>query len=152
MERPEKKRRPAGHVQNHANGAAVVALLSERADTSEITMPLIAERAGVAASKLLSPVGRCAHVAHGQATVARLVRDQPLPDTGSLRGDLRAWARAVATSMASPRGAIFLRVQLGFGDPGAEGVKLMAPRLDQIEVIAARTGDRAARSPATCRK
>ena len=29
------------------------------------------------------------------------MRERPLPDTGSLRGDLRAWARPIATSLAS---------------------------------------------------
>ena len=40
--------------------------------------------------------------------VSRLERDLPIPDTGSLRGDLTAWAAAAAADLARPEGRLFL--------------------------------------------
>jgi len=40
--------------------------------------------------------------------MSRLERDLPLPDTGSLRGDLTAWAVSAAAGLARPEGRLFL--------------------------------------------
>jgi tetracycline repressor-like protein len=40
--------------------------------------------------------------------MSRLERDLPIPDTGSLRGDLTAWATSAAADLARPEGRLFL--------------------------------------------
>lgn len=40
--------------------------------------------------------------------MSRLERDLPLPDTGSLRGDLTSWAASAAADLARPEGRLFL--------------------------------------------
>jgi AcrR family transcriptional regulator len=40
--------------------------------------------------------------------MSRLERDLPLPDTGSLRGDLTTWAVSAAAGLARPEGRLFL--------------------------------------------
>ena len=40
--------------------------------------------------------------------MSRLERDLPVPDTGSLRGDLSPWAASAAADLARPEGRLFL--------------------------------------------
>ena len=52
-------------------------------------------------------------IATGQGLLAdvamsRLERDPPAPDTGTLRGDLTAWATSAAADPARPEGRLFL--------------------------------------------
>jgi AcrR family transcriptional regulator len=134
----EKKRRPGGRTARSTNAvyAAVETLLSER-QPGEITMPMVAERSSMAATSLYRRWGDVRTLLL-EASVAHLVLEHPLQDTGSLHGDLSAWARGVARSLADPQSAMFLRIQLGFGAAGPESLRAMAPRLLQIEEVLAR--------------
>jgi hypothetical protein len=42
-----------------------------------------------------------------EVAVEQLMRERPLPDTGSLRGDLRAWARTIAANFGREGSAFF---------------------------------------------
>ena len=85
---------------------AVLDLLTERG-TAELTIPVIAQRAGVNPTSIYrrwrTREGLLADVA-----MSHLERDLPLPDTGSLRGDLTAWAASAAADLARPEGRLFL--------------------------------------------
>ena len=116
------KPRPGG--RSARNKAAVfeaaTALLAERGHEA-VTMTDIAERAGVAATSLYRRWGDVRALVM-EVAVERLMRERPLPDTGSLRGDLRAWARPIATSLASPEGSSFFRAVIATSPPaGADG-------------------------------
>jgi AcrR family transcriptional regulator len=85
---------------------AVLDLLAERG-TAELSIPVVAQRAGVNPTSIYrrwrTREGLLADVA-----MSRLERDLPLPDTGSLRGDLTAWAASAAADLARPEGRLFL--------------------------------------------
>jgi AcrR family transcriptional regulator len=85
---------------------AVLDLLAERG-TAELSIPVVAQRAGVNPTSIYrrwrTREGLLADVA-----MSHLERDLPLPDTGTLRGDLTAWAASAAADLARPEGSLFL--------------------------------------------
>jgi AcrR family transcriptional regulator len=87
---------------------AASALLLERG-LGGVSMPDVAQRAGVAATSLYRRWGGVTELLMDLA-VERLERESPLPDTGSLAGDLSVWGRGVARIMRSPEGSAFFRV------------------------------------------
>jgi AcrR family transcriptional regulator len=101
-------RRPGGRsalVRDKVH-QAVADLLAERGPT-ELSIPAVASRAGVNPTSIY----RRWHTREGllaDVAMARLERDFPLPDTGSLEGDLTAWATAAAADLAQPTGRLFL--------------------------------------------
>jgi AcrR family transcriptional regulator len=116
------KPRPGGRSARNkaAIFEATAALLAERGHDA-VTMTDIAERAGVAATSLYRRWGDVRALVM-EVAVEQLTRERPLPDTGSLRGDLRAWARPIATSLASREGSSFFRAVIATTTPaGADG-------------------------------
>jgi AcrR family transcriptional regulator len=86
---------------------AVIDLLRDRT-VDELSIPLVAERSGVHQATIYRrwesiPVLLNDLVGAGPA------RTSPLPDTGTLRGDLDGYATAVADSLAGPLGVLMLR-------------------------------------------
>jgi len=92
------KPRPGG--RSARNKAAVfeaaATLLAERGYEA-VTMTDIAQRAGMAATSLYRRWGDVRALIM-EVAVEKLMRERPLPDTGSLRGDLLAWARPIAAA------------------------------------------------------
>ena len=86
-----------------------------------------------------------------EVAVERLTRERPLPDTGSLRGDLVAWARPIATSLASREGSSFFRAAIAtMTPPGADGSWRRAAldrRREQMELMLARARQRGEKPP-----
>jgi AcrR family transcriptional regulator len=116
------KPRPGG--RSARNKAAVfeatAALLAERGHEA-VTMSDIAERAGVAVTSLYRRWGDVRALVM-EVAVEQLMHERPLPDTGSLRGDLRGWARPIAASLASREGSSFFRAVIATSPPaGADG-------------------------------
>lgn len=105
--------RPGGRsarVQESVHGA-VRALLAER-ERSELTVPLIAARAGVTPSTIYRRWGELPDLL-ADVAVERLRPDADPRDTGSLRGDLHAWAAQLLDEMASQPGQAMVRDVLG---------------------------------------
>lgn len=118
------------------DAAAVV--LAERGPDG-LTVAEVAARAGVNPTSIYrrwgGPSGLVVDV-----QVQRIERDLPLPDTGSLRGDLLAYARQTAASIGDPHGLAFLRAIVANVDDGdrarrgtvlfrrAEGIQAMLDR------------------------
>src|ERR1700722_10386896 len=102
--------RPGGRTARTKAQAfeAAAALLAER-DAADIAMTDIAGRAGGAATSLYRRWGDVRSLLTEMA-VERLMEDSPLPDTGSLEGDLRTWGRTVAQSLRSREGSAFFRI------------------------------------------
>jgi AcrR family transcriptional regulator len=86
---------------------AVRALLSRKAE-SEITIADIAERSGVHAASIYRRWGNLQALLLDM-TVARLSRESPMPDTGTLEGDLFIWAQRIAASVSGPDGPVLLQ-------------------------------------------
>src|ERR1700685_392320 len=87
------KSRPGGRTARtkEAGFEAGAALVAGPGDGS-VSMPDIADRAGVAATSLYRRWGDV-RVLIMEVATEQLMREHPLPDTGSLAGDLRKWAR-----------------------------------------------------------
>ncbi|AYV25552.1 Transcriptional regulator, TetR family [Streptomyces sp. ADI95-16] len=89
------------HVRSAVH-QAVIDLLSDPGGV-DLTIPAVAQRAGVNHTSIYRRWGsREALLA--DVVVTRLERDSPPADTGTLRGDLRAWAEAGAASIRTPEG------------------------------------------------
>jgi AcrR family transcriptional regulator len=133
--------RPGGRTEKNraAVFAAVAELMRERPGES-LVIADVAERSGVHPTTIYrrwkTPEALALDVA-----VTQLETRSPLPDTGSLRGDLLAFATRVATSVAKPTGQGFLRTVIAA--PGEHA--LLANRAAQIQAMI----DRAASSKMT---
>lgn len=86
---------------------AVVDLLSAP-EGEDLNIPAIAQRAGVNHTSVYRRWGSLDALLADMVTT-RLERDSPLNDTGSLRGDLIAWAEASVASMGTPQGRALVR-------------------------------------------
>lgn len=106
---------------------AVLALIAE-GDREGLTMKEIAARSGVHEATLYRR-WRDVDTVILDAATTRVIHDNPIQDTGSLRGDLRAWAAYVATELAQPTGfALFeaiIRAKLmsAEGDDDADAIR-----------------------------
>ena len=145
------KRRPGG--RSARNKAAVFAaagtLLAERGHEA-VTMTDIAERAGLAATSLYRRWGDVRALII-EVAVEKLMRERPLPDTGSLRSDLLAWARPIATSLARRDGSSFFRAVIATTTPaGADDSMRRAAlerRGEQMELMLERARQRGEKPP-----
>jgi AcrR family transcriptional regulator len=146
-----RKPRPGGRTAQTraAVFAAVEALLAEK-PPAEVSMVEIAERAGVAATSLYRRWGDVRALLM-EVAVERLMQDWPLPDTGTLRGDLTAWTKAIAASLANPAGSIFFRVYVGTapasGEENSGRAQALMRRIEQIGAMLERARARGEAAP-----
>ncbi|MEV0455015.1 TetR/AcrR family transcriptional regulator [Catellatospora methionotrophica] len=87
--------------------SAVEDLVSERG-TAQVTIPMVAERAGVNPTSIYRRWGDAASMINDLATY-RIAPDRPLPDTGDLRADLTGWAQELVEHFRQPAAAALLR-------------------------------------------
>jgi AcrR family transcriptional regulator len=142
--------RPGGRTaRNKATVFEATASLVAERGYEDITMTDIAKRAGVAATSLYRRWGDVRALMM-EVAVERLMRDRPLPDTGSLRGDLRAWARSVAASLARRESSSFFRAVIATTTPAGDGSKRSAAlkrRGDQLAMMLDRARRRGEKPP-----
>ncbi|WP_406397192.1 TetR/AcrR family transcriptional regulator [Streptomyces sp. NBC_00879] len=123
---------------------AVIDLLSDP-EGADLTIPAIAQRAGVNHTSIYRRWGsREALLA--DVVVTRLERDWPLTDTGTLRGDLTAWAQAGVASIRTPEGRLLVRA-VALSMPGStqaqgERAQHFERRIHAIEHIRQRAAAR----------
>ncbi|MEO8492532.1 TetR/AcrR family transcriptional regulator [Pseudomonas sp.] len=101
--------RPGGRsarVQESVHNAARELL--ETHERSSVTVPMIAARAGVTPSTIYRRWGDLSALL-ADVAMKRLRPDSEPADTGSLRGDLRAWAEQYLDEMSSEPGRNMLR-------------------------------------------
>ncbi|WP_369368310.1 TetR/AcrR family transcriptional regulator [Streptomyces sp. CG4] len=124
---------------------AVRALMSE-VGRDALTVPLVAQRAGVTPSTIYRRWGDLQELLSDVA-VERLRPETAPQDLGDLRADLTAWAEQFLDEMASPPGRAYLRDALLGNPDGSNAGQCSAYAAEQIEVILARAADRAERAP-----
>lgn len=73
-----------------------------------MTIPQVAERAGVNPTSIYRRWGTIEALL-GEVAVAALTLDEPLPDTQTISGDLRAWAAIIADDIGRPARITYLR-------------------------------------------
>jgi AcrR family transcriptional regulator len=102
-------RRPGGRTAAVSNAirAAVEDLVAEKG-SERVTIPMVAERAGVNPTTVYRRWPDAATMINDLATY-RLDPDRPLPDTGDLHSDIVAWASEILNHYRKPINAAILR-------------------------------------------
>ncbi|MER7735538.1 TetR/AcrR family transcriptional regulator [Streptomyces erythrochromogenes] len=141
---PAPRIRKSSEQVREAVHQAVVDLLSDPG-AGDLTIPAIAQRAGVNHTSVYRRWGsREALLA--DVVVTRLERDSPLADTGTLRGDLTAWAEGGVASIRTPEGRLLIRavaLSMPAGATAQEGRdRQLGRRLEAIERIRERAAAR----------
>ncbi|MHA4851596.1 MULTISPECIES: TetR/AcrR family transcriptional regulator [unclassified Rhodococcus (in: high G+C Gram-positive bacteria)] len=110
--------RPGGRSARiqQAVHASTRKLLAER-ERADITVPMIAADAGVTPSTIYRRWGDITEV-FADVAIERLRPETPPRETGSVRGDLVAWAQEYLEEMSSPVGRSALRDIVMSGDMG----------------------------------
>jgi AcrR family transcriptional regulator len=139
----EVRRRPGGRSARVAAAVreATDALLIDRGPGG-FTVADIARRAEVNPTSIHRRWGSVEAVIL-EVEAARLTETSPLPDTGTLRGDLLAYARAAVTDVTSPGRLAFLQALIGARD--ASDQQRRAPLLQraaQLQTMLDRATDR----------
>jgi AcrR family transcriptional regulator len=109
----------------------------------------VAERAGVASTSLYRRWGDV-RVLIMEVAVEQLSKDRPLPNTGSIAGDLRKWARSIAASLKSPAGSAFFTALVATAmspDEGSTRTAALQRRLDQVGTMLSRAQARREKPP-----
>ncbi|MGZ8178420.1 TetR/AcrR family transcriptional regulator [Williamsia sp. SKLECPSW1] len=135
-------RRPGGRSARvqAAVYAAVGELVSE-GHRDSVTVPQVAERAGVNPTSVYRRWGSIEALL-SEVAVAALTDDEPLPDTGSVVGDLREWASIIAADITRPQRIVYLRAMVGarVGTPG--NCPCWNVRMQQADEMLTRAADR----------
>ncbi|MGW6199924.1 TetR/AcrR family transcriptional regulator [Kribbella sp. NPDC055110] len=151
MNEQERARRPGGRSARVAAEVhqAVTDLLNERG-YGNFTVGDVAARAGVADSSIYRRWGNLATLLTDVA-LTRLNAQSPMPDTGSLAGDLRTYAAQVAREITGPDGLALLRLAVALsshGDQGAQaGNDLLVERTRQLQSMLDRAVERGEHAP-----
>ncbi|WP_029605008.1 TetR/AcrR family transcriptional regulator [Kozakia baliensis] len=126
----------------HAAGELILAKGPER-----VTIPEIAQRAGVAVTSLYRRWGD-ANTLLLEVAADRLSNRWPLPDEGSIERDLKIWAGRIAGSLHAQDEASFLRTLLLTWNVEPDvRAKALATRIAELEDMLRRGRDRRERSP-----
>lgn len=111
-----------------------------------ITIPMVAERAGVNPTSIYRRWSDIDELLE-QVAVAVLTREgDQLPDTGSIDGDLGTWARIVATDIARPERTRYLKALASARDDIIE-CQCWAARREQAAVMLDRARERGEATP-----
>ncbi|MDR3373422.1 MAG: TetR/AcrR family transcriptional regulator [Ancalomicrobiaceae bacterium] len=125
----------SARIQNEVH-AATRALL-EVTDRSELTVPMIAERAGVPPSTIYRRWGDLSQLL-ADVAVERLRPIADPDDTGATMGDLEAFVVQYAEEMSSAVGRRLLRDVLADAENETSATKCCRFTYDHLEVIAGR--------------
>lgn len=151
MEERQRARRPGGRAARvgAAVHQAVTDLISERG-YGKFTVGDVAARAGVADSSIYRRWGNLETLLT-DVVLTRLNARSPMPDTGSLAGDLRAYAANVAREITGPEGLALLRLAVALSGNGQQGRRalddLLAERARQLQSMLDRAGERGEHAP-----
>lgn len=104
---------------------AVLALVAEH-PWDPLTVALVAERSGVHQATIYRRWETLSGLLN-DVVADQVAKTAPIPDTGSLRGDLEAYAEQVAGHLAGPLGTLILRA--AFVDLGSGAHPQMPPAL-----------------------
>ena len=146
-----RQKRPGGRSLRVKDAvfAAVEALLAENPNELP-SMAAIAERAGVSPTSLYRRWGE-ARLLAGAVAVDRLMQDLPVPDTGSLRGDLIGWASAAAHSLSNRQDLALFRILTAVPATGVSAETLhdlpIGRRIGELEAMLARGRARSEATP-----
>ncbi|WP_331769610.1 TetR/AcrR family transcriptional regulator (plasmid) [Embleya sp. NBC_00888] len=146
MNERQRARRPGGRSARVGAEVhqAVTDLIGERG-YGNFTVGEVAARAGVADSSIYRRWGSLENLLTDVA-LTRLNAQSPMPDTGSLAGDLRTYAAQVAREITGPDGPALLRLAVALFDSDHQGLRarddLFAERTRQLQSMLDRARER----------
>jgi AcrR family transcriptional regulator len=130
---------------------AVTDLVIERG-YGNFTVGDIAGRAGVADTSIYRRWGTLEALTVDVA-ITWLTTNSPIPDTGTLDGDLRTFAAGVARDVSGPDGLAVLRLVIALSNAGTSGIEardqFLAERGRQLQGMLDRADARGERPPKT---
>ncbi|MEV0234857.1 TetR/AcrR family transcriptional regulator [Nonomuraea sp. NPDC050786] len=147
----EPTRRPGGRSARvrAAVHQAVTDLVAERG-YGNFTVGEVANRAGVADTSIYRRWGTLEALTMDVA-ITWLTITSPIPDTGSLEGDLRAYAANVARDVTGPDGPAVLRLVIALSTAGQDGMRardaFLAERSRQLQTMLDRARARGEQPP-----
>lgn len=151
MNERQRARRPGGRSARVGADVhqAVTDLISERG-YGNFTVGEVAARAGVADSSVYRRWGDMATLLTDTA-LTRLNAQSPMPDTGSLAGDLRTYAASVAREITGPDGLLLVRLAVALSSNGQQGLQarddLRDERTRQLQSMLDRARERGEHAP-----
>jgi AcrR family transcriptional regulator len=110
----------------------------------KVTVPAVAERAGVSASSIYRRWGDVNGLLDETAT-KRLDPSRPLPETGDLKAELTAWARELITHLNKPGNASLLKAAAALA--GSEETNCLKNRRNEATVLVNRAQARGDATP-----
>ena len=111
----------------------------------KVTVPAVAERAGVSASSIYRRWGDVNGLLDETAT-NRLDPDRPLLETGDLKAELTAWAQELITHLNKPGNASLLKAAAALA--GSEETNCLKNRRNEATVLVKRAQARGDTTPA----
>ncbi|GAA3156260.1 TetR/AcrR family transcriptional regulator [Streptomyces rameus] len=151
MNERQRARRPGGRSARVAAEVhqAVTDLIGERG-YGNFTVGDVAARAGVADSSIYRRWGSLATLLTDVA-LTRLNARSPMPDTGSLAGDLRTYAANVAREITGPDGLAVVRLAVALSNNGQQDLQarddLRDERTRQLQSMLDRARERGEHAP-----
>ena len=107
-----------------------------------VTVPAVAQRAGVNATSVYRRWGDIETLLE-EVAVAALTRDgDELPDTGTLAGDLQSWARIIVDDITRPHRTRYLRAMVSARDGQVESCPCWEQRRTHSKTMLARAAER----------
>ena len=151
IEEPVRRRTGgrSARIRETVLSAALQAL--EANGVGGLTISEIARRSGVHASSIQRRWGTLENVLL-EAVLGFTQQKLPVPDTGSLRGDLLAFARSLTRYLATPLGETVMRILATSANDSALNVKraqITTTRRKLTRVMVERAADRGELSPGT---
>lgn len=111
-----------------------------------ITIPLVAQRAGVNPTSIYRRWGDIDALLEEVAVAALTGEGEQLPDTGDVVGDLRAWSRVIAADITRPHRRRYLRALCAARDSLVE-CPCWISRRDQAALMLGRARGRGEATP-----
>jgi AcrR family transcriptional regulator len=151
MNERQRARRPGGRSARVGAEVhqAVTDLISERG-YGNFTVGEVAARAGVADSSIYRRWDNLETLL-ADVALTRLNARSPMPDTGSLAGDLRTYAANVAREITGPDGLAVVRLAVALSGNGQQGLQarddLRAERTRQLQFMLDRARERGEPAP-----
>ncbi|AJT62553.1 hypothetical protein T261_0864 [Streptomyces lydicus] len=151
MSEQQRARRPGGRSARVGAEVhrAVTELINERG-YGNFTVGEVAARAGVADSSIYRRWGSLETLLTDVA-LTRLNAQSPMPDTGSLAGDLRTYAANVAREITGPDGLLLVRLAVALSNTGQQGLQarddLRDERTRQLQSMLDRAHERGEHAP-----
>ncbi|MEV8633301.1 TetR/AcrR family transcriptional regulator C-terminal ligand-binding domain-containing protein [Streptosporangium sp. NPDC051023] len=139
-------RRPGGRTARVRTAVheAVLELLREE-EWDDVSIAQVAERSGVHQATIYRRWGTLSGLID-DVVYERLSQGSPVPDTGTLRGDIEAYALQVAEDVSGPLAALLMRAGM-VGSRGPEGETFLINRGVQLQAMLDRAAARGEQPP-----